>query len=153
MRLNGWTPANDGRWSWGTGDIAGISPTADTLQVESNFTGQAEVLRSNPDRFGAGKQSGESMTDQTVDVAIPTYGQPRYLRDAVESVMAQTISSWRLTIFENGAGTAAVQDALHTYLDDPRVTFIRTGEECQRCSECNQCDPGGRRSISRRPSR
>jgi GT2 family glycosyltransferase len=65
--------------------------------------------------------------DPMVDVGIPTFGQPRFLGEAIESVFNQTLTAWRLTISENGPGSAAVAAAVEPYLSDPRVRYVTTG--------------------------
>jgi glycosyltransferase involved in cell wall biosynthesis len=62
-----------------------------------------------------------------VDVGIPTRGKSPYLDEAIESVLAQTMSRWRLVISENGPGTEIVQRLLEPYLRDPRVRHVVTG--------------------------
>lgn len=56
-----------------------------------------------------------------VAVGIPTFGRPRYVVDAVESVLAQTLDAWTLVIAEDGEGDRAVAQAIAPYLDDPRI--------------------------------
>jgi hypothetical protein len=63
-----------------------------------------------------------------VDIGIPTLGASPFLADAVESVLMQTFTSWRLTISENGAPSAEVQAALARYLDDPRIRHEVVGD-------------------------
>ena len=63
-----------------------------------------------------------------VDVGIPTFGRPRYVREAVESVLKQSLQDWRLVIQEDGPGGGEVQDAVEEYLSDPRVEYRATGE-------------------------
>lgn len=62
-----------------------------------------------------------------VDVGIPTFGEPKFLREAIESVFAQTVRSWALTISENGPGSDYVKGVLEPYLSDPRVRYVTTG--------------------------
>ncbi len=62
-----------------------------------------------------------------VDVGIPTYGQPRFLAEAIECVLAQTVSSWRLTISENGPGSEHIAGVVGLYLSDQRVRHVTTG--------------------------
>jgi hypothetical protein len=63
-----------------------------------------------------------------VDVGIPTRGEPTYLAQAIESVLGQTRSDWRLVISENGPGGGAVEELVRSYADE-RVTYSATGEE------------------------
>src|SRR4051794_39369985 len=64
----------------------------------------------------------------TVDIGIPTYGRPRYVVEAVESVLAQTLGDWRLTISEDGPATDAVVRAIDPYLQDQRIHYTWTDE-------------------------
>ena len=57
----------------------------------------------------------------TVDVCVPTLGGSRYLIDAIESVFAQTLTSWRLAISENGMASDEMRRILAPYLEDRRV--------------------------------
>jgi GT2 family glycosyltransferase len=62
-----------------------------------------------------------------VDVCIPTYGRPEYLALSIESVLAQTLTSWRLTVSENGSGGGEIQALVERYRSDPRVEYVATG--------------------------
>ena len=70
--------------------------------------------------------------DVLVDVGIPTLGSLPHLIEAVESVLAQTLQSWRLVIAENGPGEDNVREALAPYLEDPRVHHVITGKRVGR---------------------
>ena len=63
-----------------------------------------------------------------VDVGIPTFGEPRFLAEAIESVLGQTFPAWTLTISENGPGSDAVSGVVAAYLSDPRIRYVTTGE-------------------------
>lgn len=67
-----------------------------------------------------------------VDVGIPTLGLTHYVLESVESVLAQTLSAWRLVISENGSGDERLLSALEPYLKDERITHIITGERLPR---------------------
>lgn len=62
-----------------------------------------------------------------VDVGIPTYGAPTYLAEAIESVLAQTHSGFRLVISEDGPGSGDVTAIVARYSADPRVSYRTTG--------------------------
>lgn len=62
-----------------------------------------------------------------VDIGIPTFGEPRFLVDSIESVIGQTFEAWRLTISENGPGSTAVAAAVAPFLSDPRIRHVTTG--------------------------
>ena len=64
-----------------------------------------------------------------VDVAITAYRRATYLSEAIESVLAQSCSDWRLRICHNGMGGGAIEQAATPYLSDPRVSYVTTGRE------------------------
>src|SRR5688572_8899320 len=64
----------------------------------------------------------------SVDIGIPTLGTSRFLPDAVESVLAQTFTSWRLTISENGSPSEEVRAMLAPYLEDGRIRHTVVGD-------------------------
>jgi glycosyltransferase involved in cell wall biosynthesis len=70
----------------------------------------------------------EPVNTPLVDVGIPTFGEPRYLAEAVESVLSQTLPSLALTVAENGPASDSVKAALEPYLGDPRVAYVARGE-------------------------
>jgi glycosyltransferase involved in cell wall biosynthesis len=68
------------------------------------------------------------MSAPLVDVGIPTYGTPAYLAEAIECVLGQTLTAWRLTISENGEGNEFVARVVEPYLSDPRVSHVVVGQ-------------------------
>jgi glycosyltransferase involved in cell wall biosynthesis len=70
----------------------------------------------------------EGSADPLVDVGIPAYGRPAYLRESVESVLSQTMDRWLLWISEDGPGSTAVAEAVKPYLTDPRIRYSVAGE-------------------------
>ena len=52
------------------------------------------------------------------DVGIPTFGEPTYLAEAIECVVAQTLPDWRLTISENGEGNEQERFERHHEMAD-----------------------------------
>jgi glycosyltransferase involved in cell wall biosynthesis len=65
--------------------------------------------------------------DVLVDVGIPTHDRPRFVVEAVESVLAQSFTHWRLVVSEDGPGNLEVAAALRPYLADTRVSHLVTG--------------------------
>ncbi len=59
-----------------------------------------------------------------VTVVIPSYNAGRYLKEAVESVFAQTYKNWRMMIVDD-ASTDDSMARIRKYLKDPRVSIIR----------------------------
>ena len=64
------------------------------------------------------------MSDATVTVAIPTYNRAALLREALESVLAQTHSNFRLVIGDN-ASTDETADVVASYCDT-RIEYVRS---------------------------
>ena len=62
-----------------------------------------------------------------VDVGIPAHGRPEYVCAAIESVIAQTISNWRLHVSESDVGGGEVERAVGAYIDDPRIRYSAAG--------------------------
>ncbi len=59
----------------------------------------------------------------TVSVVIPTYNRTALLREAVDSVFAQTYGDWELLIADDGSGEET--RGYLASLDDPRVAVIQ----------------------------
>jgi hypothetical protein len=70
------------------------------------------------------------MTTTIVDVVMPTRGRPDLAARAVRSVLAQTMSAWRLTIVVDGADPAT--EALLSGVDDERVCVVVVPEPTGR---------------------
>jgi glycosyltransferase involved in cell wall biosynthesis len=60
----------------------------------------------------------------TVSIILPTYNRLALLREAVDSVRAQTFGDWELIVADDGSddGTAAYLDALAR--EDPRIVIV-----------------------------
>jgi glycosyltransferase involved in cell wall biosynthesis len=62
-----------------------------------------------------------------VDIGIPTRERPELVRQAIESVLAQTYPNWRLVVSENGLGGGETEAVVGEYLSDPRISYVATG--------------------------
>jgi glycosyltransferase involved in cell wall biosynthesis len=56
------------------------------------------------------------------------YRRTEFIGEAIESVLAQTYSNWRLVVSENGPGGGDVEAAVVPYTSDSRIRFLTTGE-------------------------
>jgi glycosyltransferase involved in cell wall biosynthesis len=63
-----------------------------------------------------------------VDIGIASWHRPQYLAQAVESVLGQTLDSWRLFVSEDGPSGGPVESRLAAYASDSRVWFEARGE-------------------------
>ena len=62
------------------------------------------------------------MSDEVlVDVGVPTFGSPKYIVQALDSVLAQTFTGWRLT--DLGQRRRQRCEIVQPYLADPRVAY------------------------------
>lgn len=59
----------------------------------------------------------------TVSIIMPVYNGGQYLRNAIESVLAQTYSALQL-ILVNDCSTDNSAEIIEGYLPDPRITFL-----------------------------
>jgi glycosyltransferase involved in cell wall biosynthesis len=72
--------------------------------------------------------------DPLVSVVTPVYNGERYLRECVESVLAQTYANWDYTIVNNGSTDRTLEIAREYAARDPRIrvhdneTFVRVIE-------------------------
>jgi len=81
---------------------------------------------SEPSATSAGEHR-QSSRDATVDVGVTAYRRATYIREAIESVLAQTFDRWHLTVCDNGLGGGEIQKAVEPYTADPRVSYQATG--------------------------
>jgi glycosyltransferase involved in cell wall biosynthesis len=65
------------------------------------------------------------MSQRTVDVIIPTYNGLPYLKQAVESVLAQTHKDFILYIVDDGSTDKGATEKYVKALGDPRVRYLR----------------------------
>ena len=72
--------------------------------------------------------SAEPSSGPMVDIGLPAYLRPQFIGEAIESVLAQTYTNWRLLVSENGPGGGEVEGAVAPYTSDPRIEFAATGE-------------------------
>ncbi|VDG75920.1 glycosyl transferase domain-containing protein [Actinobaculum suis] len=61
------------------------------------------------------------------DIMLPFWGEPKYLFEAVESVLAQDSEDWHLTVIDDRYGDPQVPQYLAA-LDDPRITYLENDE-------------------------
>jgi glycosyltransferase involved in cell wall biosynthesis len=85
----------------------------------------------------------EGRPEAIVDVGIPACGRPRFLVDAIESILAQSLTSWRLRISEDGPPGGAVEEAVRPYLADPRVSYSATGRQLGAAGNSTQVIQAG----------
>ena len=72
--------------------------------------------------------TGRGAESPLVSVVVPTFGRPRLLRRAIESVRRQTLTNWELLVIDdNESGSPASMETsslVSLFLDDPRIRYI-----------------------------
>src|SRR5256885_117484 len=66
----------------------------------------------------------EPLLAPLVSVLMPTYGQAGFIRRALDSLLAQSLSNWEAVIVDDGSqdDTAAI---VQSYLVDHRIVYVR----------------------------
>lgn len=74
----------------------------------------------------------------TLDLMIPYWGEPEYLRQTVSSVLAQTNPDWRLTVVDDANPDPWAGPYLAS-LGDPRISYVRNEENRGIAAVFRQC--------------
>lgn len=69
--------------------------------------------------------------------AIPYYRGRDYLREAIASVLAQTVSEWLLLVVDD-RGPEPADDVVAAF-DDPRITYVRNERNLGLAGNWNEC--------------
>jgi glycosyltransferase involved in cell wall biosynthesis len=77
-----------------------------------------------------------------VSVCIPLYNGGPYIREAIESVLAQTLTGWELVITDDGS-TDGSSEIAASY-SDPRIRYVRNPERLGAEGNWNRCVNEGR---------
>lgn len=64
------------------------------------------------------------MSPPAITIGIMTRNYGRYIREAIDSVLAQSRTDWELVISDD-ASTDDTSDIIQPYLSDPRITYVR----------------------------
>jgi glycosyltransferase involved in cell wall biosynthesis len=65
----------------------------------------------------------EDLGTPLVSVNIPTYNRGRYIKSAIDSVLAQSLTDWELIIVDD-ASTDGTDGIVRPYLIDPRIKYL-----------------------------
>jgi glycosyltransferase involved in cell wall biosynthesis len=83
------------------------------------------------------------VTSPLVDVVVPVYGSPDHLAEAIESVLAQSLSDYELTVFQNGPGEEETRAIVERYSEDRRVVFKPAGRSLTGADNWTRCIRAG----------
>lgn len=67
----------------------------------------------------------KAMNKPTVSVIMPAYNAGAYIEEAVESVMAQTVTDWELLVLDDGSADDTCAQVEKLAEEDPRVRLLR----------------------------
>src|SRR5689334_19835687 len=65
------------------------------------------------------------MSDALVSIVLPTYNGARYLRESLDSILAQTHESWQLVVVDDGSADETPQIIAEYAARDARIESIR----------------------------
>jgi Glycosyl transferase family 2 len=64
------------------------------------------------------------MDEPLVDVGMTAHGRPRFMPEAIESILAQTHTHWTLLVWDDGPPGGEIEQTVRPYLADPRVRYV-----------------------------
>lgn len=76
------------------------------------------------------------MTAPSVSVVMPAYNAEKYLREAIDSILAQTYTDFELIIINDGS-TDATKEIIQSYTD-PRIVYIENEVNSGICVTLNK---------------
>ena len=71
-----------------------------------------------------------------VSVVMPAYNAEKYLREAIDSILAQTYTDFELIIINDGS-TDSTKEVIHSY-SDPRIIYIENERNSGICITLNK---------------
>ena len=66
---------------------------------------------------------------ETVSVIMPSYNTGRFIKETIESVLAQSYSDWELIIVDD-CSTDDTDEAVSQYLSDKRIRYLKNDTNC-----------------------
>src|SRR5687768_5345277 len=75
--------------------------------------------------------------DPPLTIAIPFYSGQAYLRAAIESVVRQTSSHWRLVVCDDGA-EAGTEQLVRSFVDS-RIRYLKNEHNLGMAGNWNRC--------------
>jgi spore maturation protein CgeD len=88
-----------------------------------------------------------------VSVLLTSYNRPRYLKQAVESVLGQTMTDWELIILDDCSADPGVAECLGWFWGHPQIIIHKTGvapeDRAATCRYATQINTGLRLARGR----
>lgn len=77
-------------------------------------------------------------TENRIDIMMPFYGRVDHLKIAVESILAQTSSAWRLVVIDDGYPDETIPGWFDS-LNHPQVTYLRNESQLGANGNYRKC--------------
>jgi glycosyltransferase involved in cell wall biosynthesis len=71
-------------------------------------------------------------------IAIPFYSTPEYLKAAIDSVVAQTLTEWELVIVDDKSPHTTIEALVKSY-NDPRMRYQKNAQNLGQAGNWNRC--------------
>jgi len=78
----------------------------------------------------------KNANNNLISIITPTFNRFDFIRDAIESVLTQTISNWELLIIDDGS-TDDTKTVVASYLSDPRINYFFQDNQGQATARNN----------------
>lgn len=86
-----------------------------------------------------GSNPSTRRSDVEVTLAIPFYRDLAYLRDAIESVVAQRSPHWRLLVCDDGAVEPGARELVEQIVGDEHARYVRNERNLGMVANWNRC--------------
>lgn len=64
-----------------------------------------------------------------VSIVMPSYNTASFIKDSIQSVLAQSYTEWELIIIDD-CSTDNTDDVVRPYLKDKRIRYLKNGKNC-----------------------
>jgi glycosyltransferase involved in cell wall biosynthesis len=108
--------------------------TERSSQILSTTSQHPLALQPTGARAAVGPVTG--LNDAKVTVGIPTFNRAHWLKDSIESVLAQSYTRFHIIVSDN-ASTDETPDVVKSF-DDRRITYIRSDHNIGSVANVNQ---------------
>ena len=80
-----------------------------------------------------------AVMEELVSVIMPSYNTAHFIKETIESVLAQTYSNWELIIVDD-CSTDNTDKVVSEYLEDERIRYIKNEKNSGTAKESARCN-------------
>jgi glycosyltransferase involved in cell wall biosynthesis len=73
-----------------------------------------------------------------LDIMVPYWGDPAFMKETVNSVLAQDCPDWRLTVIDDAYPDPEIGQWM-AQLNDPRITYVRNESNAGVVNNYRKC--------------